>query len=203
MLSTDDFQQLQSENELLKIQLNDISEMINIREEEVDILRKKAANAILLQSTLEGNLNQIAQMQLIIGEQQKKAAGALRRETAMEEEVIRSIEMEKSYYTLQEKLDSNKAALKDLDNELAETASLYRQLSESMSRVAELESSLEMVQLENMRLKDMLERLTKQGQSNLPWLYLQLPLLNNGEWKAGFLSLQFTIIVNLKNNPVI
>ncbi len=168
MLSTDDFQQLQSENELLKIQLNDISEMINIREEEVDILRKKAANAIMLQSTLEGNLNQIAQMQLIIGEQQKKAAGALRRETAMEEEVIRSIEMEKSYYTLQEKLDSNKAALKDLDNELAETASLYRQLSESMSRVAELESSLEMVQLENMRLKDKLERLTKQGQSNLP-----------------------------------
>ncbi len=168
MLSTDDFQQLQSENELLKIQLNDINEMINIREEEVDILRKKAANAIMLQSTLEGNLNQIAQMQLIIGEQQKKAAGALRRETAMEEEVIRSIEMEKSYYTLQEKLDSNKAALKDLDNELAETASLYRQLSESMSRVAELESSLEMVQLENMRLKDKLERLTKQGQSNLP-----------------------------------
>lgn len=167
MLSTDDFQQLQSENELLKIQLNDISEMINIREEEVDILRKKAASAVLLQSTLEGNLNQIAQMQLLIGEQQKKAAGALKRETAMEEEVIRSIEMEKSYYTLQEKLDSNKAALKDLDNELAETASLYRQLSATMSRVAELESSLEMIQLENMRLKDKLERLTKQDPGNL------------------------------------
>ena len=167
MLSTDDFQQLQSENELLKIQLNDISEMINIREEEVDILRKKASSAVLLQSTLEGNLNQIAQMQLLIGEQQKKAAGALKRETAMEEEVIRSIEMEKSYYTLQEKLDSNKAALKDLDTELAETASLYRQLSATMSRVAELESSLEMIQLENMRLKDKLERLTKQDPGNL------------------------------------
>lgn len=168
MLSTGDLQQLQSENELLKIQLNDISEMINIREEEVDILRKKAANAVLLQSTLEGNLNQIAQMQLLIGEEQRKAAGATRRETAMEEEVIRSIEIEKSYYTLQEELDSNKVALKDLDNELAETASLYRQLSESMSRVAELESSLEMIQLENMRLKDKLEKLSKQDLSNLP-----------------------------------
>ena len=168
MLSTGDLQQLQSENELLKIQLNDISEMINIREEEVDILRKKAANAVLLQSTLEGNLNQIAQMQLLIGEEQRKAAGASRRETAMEEEVIRSIEIEKSYYTLQEELDSNKVALKDLDNELAETASLYRQLSESMSRVAELESSLEMIQLENMRLKDKLEKLSKQDLSNLP-----------------------------------
>lgn len=168
MLSTGDLQQLQSENELLKIQLNDISEMINIREEEVDILRKKAANAVLLQSTLEGNLNQIAQMQLLIGEEQRKAAGATRRETAMEEEVIRSIEIEKSYYTLQEELDSNKVALKDLDNELAETASLYRQLSESMSRVAELESRLEMIQLENMRLKDKLEKLSKQDLSNLP-----------------------------------
>ena len=168
MLSTGDLQQLQSENELLKIQLNDISEMINIREEEVDILRKKAANSVLLQSTLEGNLNQITQMQLLIGEEQRKAAGATRRETAMEEEVIRSIEMEKSYYTLQEQLDSNKAALKDLDNELAETATLYRQLSESMSRVAELESSLEMIQLENMRLKDKLEKLSKQNLSELP-----------------------------------
>ena len=168
MLSTGDLQQLQSENELLKIQLNDISEMINIREEEVDILRKKAANSVLLQSTLEGNLNQIAQMQLLIGEEQRKAAGAARRETAMEDEVIRSIEMEKSYYTLQEQLDSNKAALIDLDNELAETASLYRQLSESMSRVAELESSLEMIQLENMRLKDKLEKLSKQDHSELP-----------------------------------
>ena len=167
MLSTGDLQQLQSENELLKIQLNDISEMINIREEEVDILRKKAANAVLLQSTLEGNLNQIAQMQLLIGEEQRKAAGASRRETAMEEEVIRSIEIEKSYYTLQEELDSNKVALKDLDNELAETASLYRQLSESMSRVAELESRLEMIQLENMRLKDKLEKLSKQDLSKL------------------------------------
>ena len=168
MLSTGDLQQLQSENELLKIQLNDISEMINIREEEVDILRKKAANAVLLQSTLEGNLNQIAQMQLLIGEEQRKAAGATRRETAMEEEVIRSIEIEKSYYTLQEELDSNKVALKNLNNELAETASLYRQLSESMSRVAELESRLEMIQLENMRLKDKLEKLSKQDLSNLP-----------------------------------
>lgn len=168
MLSTGDLQQLQSENELLKIQLNDINEIINIREEEVEILRKKAANSVLLQSTLEGNLNQIAQMQLIIGEEQRKAAGASRRETAMEEEVIRSIEMEKSYYTLQEQLDSNKAALKDLDNELAETASLYRQLSASMSRVAELESSLEMIQLENMRLKDKLEKLSKLDINNLP-----------------------------------
>ena len=167
MLSTGDLQQLQSENELLKIQLNDISEMINIREEEVDILRKKTANAVLLQSTLEGNLNQIAQMQLLIGEEQRKAAGATRRETAMEEEVILSIEIEKSYYTLQEELDSNKVALKDLDNELAETASLYRQLSESMSRVAELESRLEMIQLENMRLKDKLEKLSKQDLSKL------------------------------------
>lgn len=168
MLSTGDLQQLQSENELLKIQLNDISEMINIREEEVEILRKKAANTVLLQSTLEGNLNQIAQMQLLIGEQQQKAAGALRRESAMEEEIIRSIEMEKSYYTLQEKLESKQAALKDLDNELAETATLYRQLSASIARVAELESSLEMIQLENMRLKDKLQKLSKPGINNLP-----------------------------------
>ena len=75
MLSKDDIQQLKSENELLQIQLQDITEIINIREEELDILRKKTAYTVLLQSTLDGNLEQINQMQSRIGEEQGRLAG--------------------------------------------------------------------------------------------------------------------------------
>ena len=103
MLSKLDMQQLQSENELLKLQLEDINDMINIREEEVGILRKKAAYTVLLQSTLDGNLEQITQMQNLIGEQQRKFAGSVKRESAMEDEIIQSIEMEKAFYTIKEK----------------------------------------------------------------------------------------------------
>lgn len=157
MLSKDEIQQLKSENELLRIQLQDITEMINIRDEEVQILRKKAAFGVLLQSTLEGNLEEISQMQNNIGEQQRKVFGAAKREAAMEEEIIQSLEMEKEFYNIRDKYESSKAAIKDLDNELAETSVMYRQLAATISRVAELESNLEISQLEILHLKQQLE----------------------------------------------
>ena len=160
MLSKDDIQQLKSENELLQIQLQDITEIINIREEELDILRKKAAYTVLLQSTLDGNLEQINQMQSRIGEEQGRLAGYFKRETAMEEEIIQQIGMEKEFYNIRDKYESSKAAIKDLDNELAETASMYRQLATYVTRVAELESSLEIALMENKNLKEKLEKLT-------------------------------------------
>ena len=160
MLSADEIQQLKSENELLQIQLDDITEMINIREEELAILRRKAAYTVELQSTLDGNLEEISQMQHFIGDQQKKMAGAAKREAAMENEIIQSLDMEKEFYTIKDKYTSAKAAITDLDNELAETSSLYRQLATSIARVAELESSLEIALMENDHLKERLEKLT-------------------------------------------
>jgi hypothetical protein len=162
MLSTDEIQQLKSENELLRIQLQDITEMISIRDEEVEILRKKAAFGVMLQSTLEGNLDEISQMQHNLGEQQRKAAGAAKREAAMENEIIQSIEIEKEFYTIREKYESSKAAILDMDNELAETSAMYRQLAAAISRIAELESNLELALLENERLKKQMEKLTGQ-----------------------------------------
>ena len=160
MLSTDEIQQLKSENELLQIQLQDITEMINIREEELAILRKKASYTVLLQSTLDGNLEEISQMQHIIGEQQRKMAGATKREVAMENEIIQSLDMEKEFYTIKDKYESARTAITDLDNELAETTSMYRQLAASIARVAELESSLEIALMENDHLKEKLEKFT-------------------------------------------
>lgn len=160
MLSKDDIQQLKSENELLQIQLQDITEMINIREEELQILRKKAAYTVMLQSTLDGNLEQINQMQHLLGEHQRKVAGSAKREAAMEDEIIQQISMEKEFYNIRDKYESSKAAIKDLDNELAETADMYRQLAASIARVAELESSLDIALMENRDLKEKLEKLT-------------------------------------------
>lgn len=160
MFSKDEIQQLKSENELLKLQLEDITEIINIREEELEILRKKSAYTVLLQSALDGNLEEISQMQQFIGEQQRKTAGAEKREASMENEMIESLEMEKEFYNIRDKYESARAAITDLDNELAETSSMYRQLSAAISRVAELESSLEIALMTNDELKEKLEKLT-------------------------------------------
>lgn len=161
MLSNDEIQQLRSENELLQLQLQDITEMINIREEEIDILRKKSAFSVLLQSTLDGNLEEITQMQQFIGDEQRKVAGAAKREVAMENEIIQSLEIEKEFYTIRDKYESARAAITDLDNELAETSSMYRQLAASIARVATLESSLEIAIMENEHLKQQLEKFTE------------------------------------------
>lgn len=50
MLSEDIIQQLKSDNALLHVQLNDLTELIQIREEELEILRTKAAQVAALQS---------------------------------------------------------------------------------------------------------------------------------------------------------
>ncbi len=160
MFSEDEIQQLKSENELLQIQLEDITEIINIREEELEILRKKSAYSIMLQSTLDGNLEEISQMQQFIGEQQRKTAGAEKREASMENEMIQSLDMEKEFYNIRDKYESARAAITDLDNELAETSSMYRQLAASIAKIAELESSLAIVLLENDDLKEKLESLS-------------------------------------------
>lgn len=160
MFSKDEIQQLKSENELLQIQLQDITEIINIREEELEILRKKSAYTVMLQSTLDGNLEEISQMQEFIGEQQRKTAGAEKREASMENEMIQSLDMEKEFYNIRDKYESARVAIADLDNELAETTSMYRQLSASIARVAELESSLAIAIMENDQLKEKIEKLT-------------------------------------------
>lgn len=159
MVSKDEIQKLKSENELLQIQLQDITEMIHLREEELEILRKKAGYSVLLQSTLEGNLEEIRQLQRNIGDEQKKAQSAAKREAATEEEFIESLKMEKEFYNIKDKYESSRAAIRDLDNELAETSGMYRQLAASISRIAELESSLEIARMQNEYLTDQLSKM--------------------------------------------
>ena len=79
MLSEDIIQQLKSDNALLHVQLFDLTELIQIREEELEILRTKAAQVAALQSNLDENIYQLEQMQLFLGDQEREVAGANRR----------------------------------------------------------------------------------------------------------------------------
>ena len=162
MLSNEQVLQLISENELLQIQLKDVNEMIEVREEELDLLRKTAAHARDLKSRLDANLYQIEQMQNRIGEDQRLAAGAARRESALEIEMIGSLKMETEYYGLTDQFASTKAALEDINREVYETKGLYARLAQLTTRVAELESNLEIAALDNSFLKEELERNRKE-----------------------------------------
>jgi dTDP-4-amino-4,6-dideoxygalactose transaminase len=154
MLPEHIIQQLKSENALLHVQLNDLDELIRIREEELEILRTKAAQVAALQSNLDENIYQLEQMQLFLGDQERQVAGANRRELSMETEMIESLQMEKDYYTLSDKLKSTRAALEDVSEQFAEASALFREVATLKSTIAELESKLEIESLDNQFLRE-------------------------------------------------
>ena len=161
MLPDSLLQQLISENELLQIQLQDVNEMIQVREEELEILRNTAAHAVLLQSRLDMNLDEFYSLQDVIGNQQKDAEGSAKREASLEEELMQSINMETEFYNIKDQFESTKAALMDVQSEMDTVASLYKQIAELTTRVAELESSHEIASMENGFLKEELDELRK------------------------------------------
>jgi len=154
MLSEDIIQQLKSDNALLHVQLNDLTELIQIREEELEILRIKAAQVAALQSNLDENIYQLEQMQLFLGDQERGVAGANRREQSMETEMLESLQMEKDSYTLSDKLKSTRAALDDISEQFAEASTLFREVATLKSTIAELESKLEIESLDNQFLRE-------------------------------------------------
>lgn len=164
MLSDEQIKQLKSENELLQLQLQDVNYMISIREEELEILRAKAKNAVRLQSQLEGTFNELGQMQNFIGRKQQEAEGAARREAAMEEEIIQSINMERDYYDIKSQFASANAALSDINHQLSEAADIHKELAKANAHIAELESSLEIAAEEKELLKYELEKQKKQNE---------------------------------------
>lgn len=164
MLSEAQIKQLKSENEFLQLQLQDVNYMIGVREEELEILRSKAKDAVMLQSRLEGTLDELGQMQNFIGRKQQEAEGAARREAAMEEEIIQSLNMEKEYYDIKSRFASTSAALIDINSQLSEAAHVYKELAKANTRIAELESSVEIIEEEKEHLAYELVRLKKQNE---------------------------------------
>lgn len=158
MLSENLLQHLKSENELLQIQLQDVNDMIQVREEELELLRKTAAHAVALQSRLDMNLDEFYQMQDHIGNQQQYAEGAARREASMENELLQSLEMETQLYNMKDELTSTKTALTDINHEMDKMSSMYKEIAILKARVAELESNQEISVLENGFLKEEVEK---------------------------------------------
>ena len=162
MLPENMLQQLRSENEFLQVQLQDVNEMIKVREEELDILRKNAAHAVSLQSMLDQNLDQFYQMQNQIGDDQRQKAGAAKRYASLENELMQSIEMETELYNIRDQYASTKAALSDANNEMDKMASLYKEVAILTKKIAGLESNIEIMTMENGFLKEELEDYRKE-----------------------------------------
>lgn len=163
MSSEQEIQRLKSENEYLQLQLQDVNYMLTIREEELELLREKARQVVQMQSKLEGNYNELAQMQNTIGKTQQQAFGAAKREAAMEQELIQSIHLEKEYYNTRKELVSVTAAFTDVDAKLDEAGNVYKDLEDAKRKIAELESINDIAKEEKEFMEYELDKIKKQN----------------------------------------
>lgn len=158
-MQNDEFiQELKKENEDLQFQLKDLEYLIQLKEEELEDLKKASSNVAELQSKIDQQLYRFEQMQLVIGDEQQKLQGALKREAATEQELIDAIQIEKSYYEIKEEFTSTKTALHDINEQMNEAATIYQQVVLLKKKVAELESNLEITTLDNQFLKEELHK---------------------------------------------
>lgn len=152
MPAANDFQGLLSENELLKIQLNDLEYLIHTREEELELLRKQAADAIKMKSLMEIRLLDIEQMQNNMSEAIRREEAGKLREANLDKEIKEILDFESQYADLFRRLKVAQNELHYLSNELDEA---NRQVHISLfmkSRIAELESRLALAEQERDRI---------------------------------------------------
>jgi chromosome segregation ATPase len=166
MLTEKQLEQLKAENELLQLQLEEVNEIIAIREEELAILRQKLQQTTQLQSKLDMNLLEFEQMQNNIGKKQQEAAGASLRMEELENELYSSIRMEKNYYSMLDENVSLQANLKDTNSELEEAASLYKKVRQLNTALTETKSNLDIAQMEIESLRAELKEYREQDPSS-------------------------------------
>jgi len=159
MLTEEQLEQLKSDKELLELELEDVNQLIKIREEELDLLRKKADEARALRSRLDMQLYELEQMQNNIGEHQQKAAGFDKRMEEMENELFASIQEQLQLSDTLKDYTRVKANLQYTESELEEANTAYRQLKDAESKKAEAESNLELAMIEISSLKEELSEM--------------------------------------------
>ncbi len=157
MLTEKQIQILKSENDLLQIQLQDVNMIIEIREQELEMLRKRAQEAAAMQSTLDNNVNGFEQMQQHIGSTEQISDATAKRLEAMEDELYTSIKEQLNYAEALKGFNSLEANLADTSQELEEASKVYKKATDMKSLLAAARSDLEIAALTIKNLSEELQ----------------------------------------------
>ena len=90
MLSADQIQAIQVQNQSLQAEVQELNEILAIKEEELAELRKKGDENAALRSMVDIHLEELQFMQNRIGKHQQKAAGAEDREMELHQELTQA-----------------------------------------------------------------------------------------------------------------
>jgi len=143
MLSTEQIQQLITENERLQVQLNDLNYILAEKEQEIAELKKNNSQDAELRSMLDMQLDELHLMQNRIGKQQQQAAGAEEREFELQQELTQAAKLQQQYSELFQQYTYITTQLDDVQQELIKLKKRNNMLQQIAVKIGEVESSLD------------------------------------------------------------
>ncbi|MEO6404695.1 MAG: hypothetical protein ABIY51_11205 [Ferruginibacter sp.] len=155
--------QLQSDKVLLEIQLNDLNELIGTREEELDLLRKKASEAVRLKSVLDNAIIEIEFLQETIDENKNDSYERIQM-NVLEKELLATLKENQRYEEQLKQQQSLKANLQQTEDELDMAMDYYKKYRELKDKFSLTQSNLELAGLEIEDMKILIEQLKQQNE---------------------------------------
>ena len=142
-----------AEKASMAAQLEEALGLLEIKDEHIALLEKKAALATDLQSQLEGSATEADSLRFKLQQGAEKLNRNNVVKNELEEELIASVDIEKKYYELR---DSNAHAsneLKLLQDEIRELMDINRGLLKDLEKMGQLQMQVELLQQENFELR--------------------------------------------------
>lgn len=152
-------QEMARENEQLQRELKELEYLIEMKEEELLELKQAVASISEIQSRLSMNMDEVDMIREKMTRQKELILAAQKREHALEEEIIYSIETEKNYYELKEEYQCVMNMLETQQEELKTTPAMVKELADLRSKLTEALSEIELLQLDNQYLREDLQSL--------------------------------------------
>jgi chromosome segregation ATPase len=163
MISIEDFRHLVTENRLLKVQLEELNEMLYKRDKEISTLREIESINNELHSRLDSQLEEFHSMQNSIGEKEQEVEGVTEREQELQEELDRAIGLVQQYNDLANQYNGLLSQYNELEDQYNMLLQKNKELQQLSRRIGEMESQLDNTILERDEWKAMVSKMERAG----------------------------------------
>jgi chromosome segregation ATPase len=161
MLSAAQLQILITANEKLQAEVEELNEILAIKQEEIVELKKIALSGAELRSKMDMQQEEIEILQHRIGRQQQKWAGAEQREFELHQELTAAAKEHHQYTDLLRQYTYVNIQLNDLQEQVATLKKRNNMLQQIAVKIGEMESMVESLTAENNALQYKITELEK------------------------------------------
>ncbi len=161
MLSEGQLQILIAENEKLQAEVEELNEILAIKQEEIAELKKIAISNAEIRSKMDMQQEEIEILQGRIGQQKQKSAGAEQREFELHQELTAAAKEHHQYTDLLQQFTYVNIQLNDVQEQVATLKKRNNMLQQIAVKIGEMESTVESLTEEKEALQYKITQLEK------------------------------------------